>query len=388
MKQTASVLMTYAADVSGVCSALYELGGMTIMHDASGCNSTYNTHDEPRWYHTPSMVYISALSELEAVLGDDGKLIRDIEDAARELHPRFIAIAGTPIPMMMGTDFSGIARLIERETGIPTFGFATNGMHDYGVGAGMALEAVAGRFCDPSVQPESGLSINLLGVTPLDFSVTGNVEALRNVFESAGIPVKSCWAMGSSFDELMCAGKARVNVAVSACGLPLAKRLKKIYGTPYVAGLPIGKSGAAALIAAIEKADASGEDQFPMRAVSGAKDGKIVIAGEAVQAGSLRYALERELGLSDIRVVCPMEAAEELFLPGDQRMGEEDDVFAVFREAETVVGDPLFGRAIRGGAARLIRLPHEGFSGRIYRKEIPVLMGDQGTKWIQKEFNR
>ena len=48
------------------------------MHDASGCNSTYNTHDEPRWYHTPSMVYISALSELEAVLGDDGKLIRDI----------------------------------------------------------------------------------------------------------------------------------------------------------------------------------------------------------------------------------------------------------------------------------------------------------------------
>ena len=51
-----------------------------------------------------------------------------------------------------------------------------------------ALEAVAGRFCDPSVQPESGLSVNLLGVTPLDFSVTGNVEALRNVFESAGIP--------------------------------------------------------------------------------------------------------------------------------------------------------------------------------------------------------
>ena len=77
---------------------------------------------------------------------------------------------------------------------------------------------------------------------------------LRNVFESAGIPVKSCWAMGSSFDELMCAGKARVNVAVSACGLPVARRLKEIYGTPYAAGLPIGKSGAAALIAAVEKA--------------------------------------------------------------------------------------------------------------------------------------
>ena len=56
MKQINSILSTYTADVSGVCSALYELGGMTVMHDASGCNSTYNTHDEPRWYSMPSMV--------------------------------------------------------------------------------------------------------------------------------------------------------------------------------------------------------------------------------------------------------------------------------------------------------------------------------------------
>ena len=101
LRQTASILSTYAADVSGVCSALYEMGGMTVMHDASGCNSTYNTHDEPRWYDMPSMVYISALSETEAMLGDESKIIDDISEAALELKPRFIAIAGTPIPMMM-----------------------------------------------------------------------------------------------------------------------------------------------------------------------------------------------------------------------------------------------------------------------------------------------
>ena len=43
----AKVISIYAADTSGVCSALYELGGMTVVHDASGCNSTYATHDEP-----------------------------------------------------------------------------------------------------------------------------------------------------------------------------------------------------------------------------------------------------------------------------------------------------------------------------------------------------
>ena len=49
MRQTYKMIPIYTADVSGVCSALYELGGMTVMHDPSGCNSTYNTHDEIRW---------------------------------------------------------------------------------------------------------------------------------------------------------------------------------------------------------------------------------------------------------------------------------------------------------------------------------------------------
>ena len=33
MKQVSVTLSTYTADVSGVCSALYELGGMVVIHD-------------------------------------------------------------------------------------------------------------------------------------------------------------------------------------------------------------------------------------------------------------------------------------------------------------------------------------------------------------------
>ena len=63
MKQVAGLISTYSSDEFGICSALYELGGMVVMHDASGCNSTYTTHDEPRWYDIDSMIYISAISE-------------------------------------------------------------------------------------------------------------------------------------------------------------------------------------------------------------------------------------------------------------------------------------------------------------------------------------
>ena len=61
MNQTAKIISIYAADTSGFCSALYEYGGMTVIHDASGCNSTYTTHDEPRWYDKDSMMYICSL---------------------------------------------------------------------------------------------------------------------------------------------------------------------------------------------------------------------------------------------------------------------------------------------------------------------------------------
>ena len=56
MRQSYRIIPIYTADVSGVCSALYELGGMTVMHDPSGCNSTYNTHDELRWYDQDSLI--------------------------------------------------------------------------------------------------------------------------------------------------------------------------------------------------------------------------------------------------------------------------------------------------------------------------------------------
>ena len=87
MKQTARIISIHAADTSGVCSMLYELGGMVVVHDASGCNSTYSTHDEPRWYRQDSMIYISALTETDAILGNDEKLIGDVVSAAKGSTP-------------------------------------------------------------------------------------------------------------------------------------------------------------------------------------------------------------------------------------------------------------------------------------------------------------
>ena len=50
------------------------------MHDPSGCNSTYNTHDEIRWYDQDSLIFISGLTEIDAVMGNDEKFLSDIKE--------------------------------------------------------------------------------------------------------------------------------------------------------------------------------------------------------------------------------------------------------------------------------------------------------------------
>ena len=372
MKQTARIISTYAADVSGVCSALYELGGMTVMHDASGCNSTYNTHDEPRWYDMDSMVYISALSEMEAVMGDDRKLVDDIVSVAKELHPGFIAVAGTPIPMVIGTDFEAVAAMIEKESGIPTMGFPTNGMHSYLSGASMAFAGLARRFCLGETEKTEALSVNILGLTPLDFSVNGSAQDIKALLEQNGIEVVSSWAMGSSLEELQRAGAAHVNLVVSHAGLETAKLLKERFGTPYVAGVPVGREFSSLVVQTLRSAAKTGENAvaYPKKA-RGHFDG--VIIGESVMAHSLAAAAALERA-KNLRVLCPLEAEKELLGADSLHIHDETDIAECLAGERLIVADPLY-KPICPKDAVFVPLAHEAFSGRIFRRDIPDLIG-------------
>ena len=369
MKQTSTIISTYSADVFGVCSALFELGGMVVMHDASGCNSTYTTHDEPRWYDMDSMVYISGLSEMEAVMGDDEKLVSDICEAAQQLKPRFIALAGTPIPTMTGFDFPAVARLIEYRTGIPAFGFPTTGMNSYVRGASMALEAVARRFVTRDAEKTEVPSANILGLTPLDFSVNGSDASIVEFLEESGFAVISRWAMGSTLEDMAKAGSAHVNLVVSSTGLGAAKALQEMFGTPYVVGVPLGEAFSAILREALNTAVSTGENQFPK---SDLPVGDIVLIGEAVTSLSLASALELTAGKA-VRVLCPTECEDGLLREKDLHLQSEEEIAAALAGAGILIADPLF-RPICPEDTRFAELPAENFSGRIWRQEIPNLI--------------
>ena len=389
MKQIASRISIYSADAFGVCSALYELGGLCVMHDASGCNSTYNTHDEPRWYDFDSMVYISGLSEMEAIMGDDQKFIDDIVYTAKELSPNFIAMAGTPIPTMIGTDFKAIANIIEKETNIPTFGFDTTGMHSYVSGAYKAFEALAKRFLKrndkesrgeqkESVDKESRevkntiIKVNILGATPLDFSINKSVEAMVDLLKENNFEVISTWAMGSSLEYIKNAGDADVNLVVSYSGMGAAKYMYENLNIPYVIGTPFGKEFANKVIEDLKevKSTKGNKISYDNRKID--KDAEITIVGESIMSESLAYAISKEKNKT-VNVISSLETDEKLLLEGDKIAIFEDDIEKCLKNSKTIIADPLF-RPICPLDSNFISLPHEAFSGRIYRDEIPNII--------------
>lgn len=370
MRQAYRIIPIYTSDVSGVCSALYELGGMVVIHDPSGCNSTYNTHDEIRWYNQDSLIFISGLTEIDAVMGNDEKFLSDIKEAAGELHPKFIALVSSPIPFMNGTDFPALAKVLETETGIPAFAVPTNGMHDYVYGAGKALEEIARRFVSEQMEDRNGSerTVNLLGATPLDFGPISKVEELKKNLEQYGWKTISTWAMGDSLEDLAQAGKAEMNLVISSVGLRAAKMLKEKYGMPYVIGTPY-KEYAERISEALEKRiqiPAIEDRRRENLQGTGNSEKIITLIGEPVTIGSLAAIIERRHHYKT-RILCPLENAEGLLGEHDLKICGEEEMENALKNAQIVVADPLY-RPICPAECEFYERAHIAFSGRMFLK--------------------
>ncbi len=385
MRQAYRILPVYTGDISGAASALFELGGMTVIHDPSGCNSTYNTHDELRWYDRDSLIFITGLRDVDAIMGNDDKLIHDVLQAAEEFRPAFISLTNSPVPWMNGTDFEGIASVIEEQTGIPVFYVPSNGMHDYVRGAGLAFERLADRLVtDPGVKQEKPVMcrgrINVLGVTPLDFTLQTYVDDLSARLTNAGWEINSLWAMGESLDRIKNAAGADLNLVVSSTGMKAAALLNRRFGIPWTAGCPVD-GFEEKLFEAMDRsmadrvnrvaylpAEMDPESRENLRAAGE----RLTLIGEPVIMGSLGVAIREKYGI-ETRIVCPTEDCQRLTGPGDVITRGEEEVLQALRDDKLVLADPMY-EYVCPADCRLIRLSHLAFSGRTYRKEFRNLL--------------
>ena len=55
-------------------------------------------------------------------------------DAASKLDVKFVAIIGTPVPAVIGTDYKALGRMCEKKLNMPVITIDTDGMELYDVG--------------------------------------------------------------------------------------------------------------------------------------------------------------------------------------------------------------------------------------------------------------
>ena len=381
MEQLWITLPALAPDYSGVCSAMFDLGGICVIHDASGCTGNYTGYDEPRWYGSSSKIFCSGLREIDAVLGRDDKLIDNVIKAGDLINPTMYTVIGSPVPMVIGSDMKGIAYEIEEKTGIPSFGFDTNGLGLYNKGVSMAMCELIRRFAEKKDE-KIPRGINILGTTPLDLSANENADDLNEKLESFGFKIVGRMMMGAKILQIQDLAKAEVNLVVTESGMEAAKLLKRKFGIPYVVGMPIGNE--IDVVEALEKTLKDKED----RVISDdGKEGDILIVGEQVLANSIRRAVLNENPEAKVCVGSMFGLNKHIAGEGDLNIaGEESLVELIYSgKYKVLVGDPLMEDLLSDECnVRMVKLPHVALSSKLYWDKAVRLLREEMDHLIKE----
>lgn len=337
MKEVKMFLPNLASDTAGAASALFSLGGLTVIHDAAGSLEVFINYEEARELEGKRTVG-SKLNRLDAITGNDQVLLDKILAECEVSPPPFIAIIGSPVPFTIGTDLDGIAAETENLTGIPAFAVTAGGFGTYDKGAGEALKKLIQK-CTHSPAPHGGKIVNLLGATPMDYS-PAEIQGICDHLKNQGADKIRTLTTAEGMDEIYHAAEADVNLVISISGLAAAKFLKRKYGIPYTIGVPMNTP------------DLTGK--------------MVLVLGEAVFCKQLCKNLT-DSGSMAVAGVIGMDKAE--IFPGVHYLSldtEQKIVNELKNEYDMIIGDPLYKLLLpKDFTGNYIERPHRALSGRL-----------------------
>lgn len=368
-----------------MCSALFDLNCIGVIHDASGCTGNYTGYDEPRWYGSRAAIFCSGLREIDAVLGDDEKLIQKILKAAESLKPDLIALIGSPVPMVIGADLKGIAADLEVRTGIPCFGFDTTGTKYYSNGVAQACTELVKRF---TKQPDgkNPRGVNLLGVTPLDLD-SAIVEDIKTVLAENELELIGSFCDGLTLQEIEDSAQASVNLVLSQSGIDTAQYMQRQFGIPYLVGLPIGGQAQAEWLKQITLC---AQTQQPKILSPKGGEATVLVLGDEVFCRAWQLGLETEFGLT-ADCGCLFGTSSAL---GSENVLDLSSELKISRAVNSgkyqlIVGDPMLSELIRDKASvSFFDSPVYCVSSKMAQKKPVSLIGERFHEQVSAFFSK
>lgn len=390
MRGLRKYLTPFAPDQSGAESVFYELGGIVVILDAGGCAGNICGFDEPRWSQTRSAVFSAGLRDMDAVMGRDRLLVKKIVSCVSRVDAKFVAIIGTPVPAVIGTDLQAVKRMLEKEIDLPIITTATDGMHLYDRGVSLAYQALLKEMyvriaaADEETRPLSGRA-GVFGVTPLDLPDASCADLIRRTLLAEGFEKVILYGSGADLEDYEEAGKNLVNIAASADGIAAVRFLQEKFGTPADIRFP----GAGELLRRIaggifagkkpeagKGVPAAGPDSRAVKAEAGegapdaegsAQGGcrRVLIVHGQVLANSLRDRILEHDPQAQVTVASWFYMEPSIAGKQDVSLKEEDDFTDLVEKIrpDLIIGDRVLKRMIpsyRGSFAHLLEFSVSG----------------------------
>ena len=219
-----------------------------ISHAAEGCSgnltgsigtcSGYNGEGYCGGTQTPS----SAVREKNVVFGGTDRLRQELKSAEELLEAKLFVVVTGCMTEIIGDDIQAVVdEFQDAETPIiavntPSFeGDAYSGYE-------RILEGIFNKYIPVSEKKDPKL-VNLFGVIPnFDPNYRGDLEEIKRLLESLGLKVNTFFTPDQTFENILAASKASLNIHFSRVwGLDFERNFEEKHETPYwITDLPIG----------------------------------------------------------------------------------------------------------------------------------------------------
>ena len=221
------------------CGARVVLNPITdayhIVHGPIGCASyTWDIRGSlTSGAETYRNSFSTDLRETDIVFGGEKKLAAAIDELMEKASPtpKLIFVFATCIVGVIGDDVDAVCKAAAAKHGIRVIpvkapGFSGTKMHGYR----LACDAIM-TLVKPHADAPHRFGVNILG----DYNLAGEMWIIKNYLEEIGIPVISTITGDSSYEALIKAPSATLNIVQCAgSSAYLAERMEEEFGIPYI----------------------------------------------------------------------------------------------------------------------------------------------------------
>ncbi|MCL2115365.1 MAG: nitrogenase [Methanobrevibacter sp.] len=239
----------YGCTLSGAYEAAVGLNdGVPILHSGSGCGmsqlfgANYGGAQNAPGDYGGSSTPCSCLVEEHVIFGGEDKLRKLIDSTIKISTGEFFTVISGCVPSLIGDDVDAVVSEFRDKAPIIHVnapGFKGNSFDGYE----LFFEALADQYLKSATDKKEKL-VNILGIVPFQHIFwKGELRAIKELLGKFGIEANVLFGEFDTVEKIQKIPSAAYNIVLSPwVGHKTAKKLEKMFGTPYISfpGIPIG----------------------------------------------------------------------------------------------------------------------------------------------------